>query len=666
MEREGAGYVENIGRRQLLQLGWTAAGAGLVATACDRLDTEPRARDTASGRGKDGALEAPMLAERVRAGELPPRDQRLPDRPLVVEPIDGDAAYGGEWQMAVTGPPGAHWLLRTIGYEHLVRWRPGVVDFSANDVLPNLAEGVEVNADATVYEFALRSGVKWSDGAPFTADDIVFAFEDVLTHSDPGLPALPLWMTTDGAPPKLIKVDDHTIRFQFERTNSLFLQRLATPDGNVLTSYPAHYLTDVHAAYGDDIEARAHEEGLDGWADFFLSRSDLWSHEGHLPTLNAWHLTTSLTGTAQQVVAERNPYYWKVDTDGRQLPYIDRVVFSVIAEPEVIVLRMSNGELDLMDPFETELQDKPVLARGRSSGDYDFVDTFPSWMNTMMIALNLASEDPAKREVFNNRDFRIGLSHGINRDEIIDVVYRRQGEAWQAAPRPESKFYDEEMAKQYTNFDPAAANRHLDLVLPEKDARGRRLGPDGEVFSFAVDVATSLRPDWVEALELIKGHWSAVGIDMRINGIDRSLFSERGNANLHDASVWYGDGGLEVVLEPRWYFPFSSWSLYATPWALWFADPATEGALEPPTAAKRQMELYRELLATPGPDPQDNLMREILEIAKAEFWAIGISILPEMYAVMSNRLRNTPTNLLNAWLFATPGPTNPAQYAIRD
>lgn len=568
--------------------------------------------------------------------------------------------------MAVTGPPGSHWLLRTIGYEHLVRWQPDVVDFSADELGPNLAEKFEVDPDATEYLFRLRAGVKWSDGEPFTADDIVFAYEDVLLHDDPALPTLPLWLTTDGEPPNLVKLDEYTVRFKFAQTNSLFLQRLATPQGNVLTSYPAHYLKEFHAAYNDEVNDLAQEEGFDSWADFFLSRADLWGHEGSLPTLNAWKLTTSLTGTAQQVVAERNPYYWKVDPDGRQLPYIDRVVYSVIAEPEVIVLRMSNGEIDMMDPFETELHDKPVLARGRDAGEYDFVETFPSWMNTMMVAFNLASQDPVKREVFNSPDFRVGLSHAINRDEIIDVVYRRQGEPWQAAPRPESKFYDEELAKQYTEYDVETANQYLDRVLPDKNAQGVRLGPDGEPFSFAVDVATSLRPDWVEALELVRGYWSAVGVDMRVNGIDRSLFSERSDANLHDASVWYGDGGLEVILEPRWYFAFSNWSLFATPWAYWFNDPGAEEAIEPPGAAQRQMELYRELQTTADQEAQDSLMRQILQIAKDEFWAIGISILPEMYGVVSNRLRNTPTSLLNAWLYATPGPTDSPQYSIQD
>src|SRR5690625_5508470 len=100
-------------------------------------------------------------------------------------------------------------------------------------------------------------------------------------------------------------------------------------------------------------------------------------------------------------------------------------------------------------------------------------------MNTTMISLNEDHEDGAKREVFQNKDFRIGLSHAINRQAIIDTVYQRQGEPWQGAPRPEHRFYDEAMAKQYTKNDVEQANQyHHDAGYSKTNANGIRLGPD--------------------------------------------------------------------------------------------------------------------------------------------------------------------------------------------
>ncbi len=614
--------------------------------------------------------EAPILAEKVAAGELPPLEERLPADPKVVQPVESLGQYGGTWRMGLRGGQDNALLVRTIAYEHLVRWTP---DWSG--IEPNIASAYEANEDATEFIFHLREGMKWSDGEPFTADDIVFWWDHVATNSElnPGGP--PSWMVTGGEPGDVEKVDDYTVRFTFKTPNGLFLQRLATPSGADATRYPQHYCQQFHREFNsDNLDALIQEAGANDWVNLFQLKCsgvpgtpyDARWQNGDLPTLNGWILTTPY-GAGTQVVAERNPYYWKVDPEGRQLPYIDKVVYEVGEDVEVLVLKALNGEIDMQDRHIATLANKAVFADNMEAGGYHFYDTIPSSMNTMIIALNLTHKDPVKREIYQNKDFRIGLSHAINRQEIIDVVYVGQGEPWQLAPRPTSPFYNERLAKQYTEYDVDLANEYLDKVLPDQDANGMRLGPDGQPFSIAVDVTTT-QQEWIDALELVKGYWAAVGIELQIKTMDRSLMYTRKDSNEHDAAVWGGDGGLDVILEPRWYFPFSSESLYAEAWQSWYNNPTGEGALtppeEPPAGPKKQMELYDQLKATGDADKQAELMRQILEIAADEFYAIGISLPAPGYGIVRNNFHNVPESMPGSWLYPNPGPTNPEQYWI--
>ncbi len=171
-----------------------------------------------------------------------------------------------------------------------------------------------------------------------------------------------------------------------------------------------------------------------------------------------------------------------------------------------------------------------------------------------------------KREIFNNKDFRIGLSYAIDRQAIIDAAFVGQGEPWQAAPRKESPYYNERLAKQYTEFDVAKANEHLDKAYPKKDGEGFRLGPDGKRISFNIMVIPALG-DFLDSTQLTAQYWQAVGVDAKVQTVDRTLFYDRKDANEHDAAVFLGSGGMgDALFEPTFYFPFWNESLFAVPW----------------------------------------------------------------------------------------------------
>src|SRR5690606_4602717 len=232
--------------------------------------------------------EAPQLAERVAAGEIPPVEERLPVTPRVIEPVDRVGQYGGTWRMGLVGGADTPWLIRTMAYENLVNWN---VDWTG--VIPNLAESYDVNEDSTEFVFHLREGTKWSDVEPLTADDIMCWYEDVFLN-ECLTPAVPAWVMAGGEPVVVEKVDDYTVRFTFSEPNGLFLYNLALPDNSVVTLYPRHYMEQFHVDYNtDNLDELVSQEGTADWVQLFQNKADIHTFSnGDKPVLYAWRLTT--------------------------------------------------------------------------------------------------------------------------------------------------------------------------------------------------------------------------------------------------------------------------------------------------------------------------------------------------------------------------------------
>jgi ABC-type transport system substrate-binding protein len=641
-------------RRRFLAATGAVTFAVTALPGCELLSTDPGSGpDVGRNRGKPGAKESPMLAAQVKSGKLPKLAERLPKAPLTVTPVEEPGAYGGELRSAILGAAEAIQLNRVVGYDYLMRWSP---DWKTEPI-PNIAESVDVAPDAKQFTFHLRAGMRWSNGDPFTADDIVFAQNDVFNNRD-------LFPTEATNPATAEALDPQTVRFTFENPHGLFLQEQASTVGLEMVTKPSSYLKEFHKKYNPDVDSLAKKEKFPSWTEMFFAKTDEWVNT-ELPTLFAWQITNGV-GDGSRVVLERNPYYWKVDTDGRQLPYIDKVVYSVISDPEVILTQVLAGDNDFQLRPSNTLANKPVLAKRREQGDFRFTPAVPSNMNTMVLCLNLTHKDPALREIFRNKDFRIGLSHAINRQEIIDSAYQKQGEPFQAAPRPESEFYDEQYAKQYTEYDVKLAAEHLDRVVPDKDPQGFRLRPDGERLSITIEFATAIFPEYPSVLELIRNYAKDVGVDLRIKGEDRALFDVRtGEAQQHEAAVWQGAGGWnDIYLNPYYYLPVSAGATYfGRAWWDWYLTGGESGE-EPPEPTKRQLDLWDDLRATAEEEARTSLMKEILAIARDEFYVLGINLQPEEYATVSNRVRNVPEEMPNSWVYPSPGPTNPEQYFI--
>ena len=641
-------------RRDLLA--WS--GGALVAATlpgCSFLSTDPTAGKEGGGakpaaKGK----EAPMLASRVDAGDLPALGERLPSSPMVIQPVEQAGKYGGTFQTVLLNTADVPWLGRIVGYDPLVRWNR-----DATDVVPNIAQAIEATSDSREFTIKLREGMKWSDGEPFTADDIVFAYNDVVLNSEIN-PVTPEYLTSDGKPSTVEKVDETTVKVVFAQPNGLFIKKL----GNQvhLISAPRHYMQQFHKKYNKDVDDLVKKEKLSSWSELYLAKADLWAN-ADIPRLHAWKVVNPL-GKGNRVVLERNPYYWKTDADGSQLPYINKVIFDLVSEAQVILLRGTNGELSLSTRHVNTLPNKPVLAQGREKGDYRFIDLETTFMNDMVLCLNLTHADKVKRKIFQNKDFRIALSHAIDRGEMIKSVWQRQGEPYQAAPHPDSDYYDEEFATQFTEFDADKANTLLNKVgLSEKDGEGFRLRPDGKRLLIAIEVASpALVPFWVDGATLVSEFWKKVGVNTVVKNEDRTLFYERKDANQADATVWTGDGGLKCeIIECRWWFPFTNESNYAPLWQLYFNSRGKDGE-KPPAPTLRQMELYWQMVKTPDEAGQKELLREIIQIAKEQFYAIGTVRVPQAYGIAKNNLKNIPKLLPESHIWAAPAQSDPPQW----
>lgn len=603
--------------------------------------------------------EVPALQPMVDAGSLPAMEDRLPENPRVITPIESIGTYGGDFNLALKRGDGTH-LLRLVGYEGLFSW-----DLDWKEMVPNLAEGYEVNADATEYTIHLRKGVKWSDGSPFTSADIAFAYNDLLKNPD--------WL---GARPDYIAVpddttveiiDDWTYRVKLAKPNGLYIFQLTNVDGTQIALFNKAYCSQFHPAYNPNADADAAALGLADWRALFeqkcaeMGGEPRWMNPAR-PVLEAWVVESPPTATAEFSIFTRNPYYFKVDTEGNQLPYLDRLNFSISNEGPDMILRAMNGQVDFQDRNINPLNQKPVYLENAEAGGYHLVDEVPSNMNVMVMMFNQTVTDPVLQAIFAEKDFRIAMSLATDRQEIIDAIYVGQGEPFQAAPRPESKYYDEDYAKQYTEYDLDQANTLLDgLGLDHRDGDNFRLRSDGKRLTISVETFDTARPDWVDNLELIKGQWQRVGIDLQVKVVDRNLVDEHRRANLHQMQIWGGDGGLDVVADPHYYMVSSDESAWGVPWYYWFNDNSAAGAVEPPESIKKQRELYDELFQTPDAEGQDALMKQILDIGKDDFYVMGISLTGKGYAVVRNNVHNVPASQPAAYTYPTPGPMQISQ-----
>ena len=493
--------------------------------------------------------EAPMLANRVSKGTLPPVSERLPQNPLIVVPLKEIGLYGGTIRRALTGDvvqyPG---ISKTLGENLMGHERP-----IANSIQLNMAEDYQYQDDGRTAIFKIRKGVKWSDGAPYTVDDILFWYHDVSMNDEARNSPLPpsVWIV-DNKPIQMEKVDDYTLKITSPRPLGRILYTFALD----YSALPKHILSRYHPKYNSEATYEAFRDSTTNAKLFF---------KPDLPRISAW--VPRQWDRGQRVVYERNPYYWKIDTKGNQLPYADRIVFTVIREPQVILLKFINGELDLFGRY-SQINMLPTLKAGERKGKYK-LRLSPSDYGPAFY-VNWDAPKPALAQAFRDIQVRIALSLALNREEISQIVYHGLLEPGGYSFGPSNPFYSKEDHMKYTEFDPSKA-RHLleEAGYRDTDGDGYRELKDGSRFEMNIDVVAPSA--WVDVCELVAEQWREIGIKTNLNAALRDIIWPRRTNGSFDVHYW----GLTGPTDPLG--RLNEWAIMGPTLPYWHRTASTEG-----------------------------------------------------------------------------------------
>lgn len=612
--------------------------------------------------------EAPQLAEEVKAGKLPPVEDRLPQEPLVVEGAEGVGQYGGTWRRGFTGPSDFNGYVRVV-YDGLVRFSP-----DGTKVEPKVALGWENSADFKEWTILLREGAKWSDGSPLTADDILFWYNDVLLNQDI-TPSLPKWMrNADGSVALVEKVNDYAVKFTYAEQNTLFLYELANQDGGDRTYapfLPAHYLKQFHPTYGNqaDIDKLVADAKFQTWTELFASKNAPFENPER-PTMAAWVPASRISD--QVFTLKRNPYYVGVDTAGNQLPYLDEVRFTFFADAQALNLAAIAGELDQQDRH-VNMMNYPVLKENEGKGQYRVI-TWPSFGGADAVVMfnQTYQKDPELGQLMQNRDFRIAMSHAIDRNQIQESAFLGLGEPRQAVAAPWHPYYPgDEVAQRYTEFDQAKANELLDSIgLDKKNAEGYRLYQGTETpVTIEISVVPAFGP-WPDVAQLIAQNWEEVGIKTIVQVRERALHFQMRSSNDLQTEIWNEDtGGFPFTGAPKYDPRIGGGNAGLTLAPLvrqWYATDGKEG-VEPTPEMKRIVEIM-DKAKTVGPEEQIKLAKELYDHWTQQMYEIGIIGLSPMVqgvAVVNNNLMNVPEQLGNDWPLRTPGNARPETWYFK-
>jgi peptide/nickel transport system substrate-binding protein len=621
--------------------------------------------------------EAPALAELVKAGKLPPVQQRIPQEPMVLKPLRSVGKYGGTWRRGFLGPGDSENGNRVRSSDKLLFW-----DVNGTSIAPNVAKGWETSADGRRTTLFLRKGMKWSDGAPFTADDFMFWYEDMYQNKDLIKSPAPE-LAANGKPGRISKIDETTVLFEFDDPHFLFASQLAgdtqvgggqsrlQSEERELGLYaPAHYLKQFLPKYSsvDSLNQKAKAAGFDTWAQAFKNKSD-WRLNPDVPTISAWRMVQPIN--SQTWVLERNAYFWAVDTAGNQLPYLDKVQLTLAENPEIINLRAIAGEYDYMERF-IDLAKLPVFLENAARGKYK-VHLDPGFNGSdSELKFNFAYRlDPEIQKWFANLDFRRALALGIDREQINEAFFLGLGVTGTPIPAdniPESPGKD--WRQRWATLDVAKANAMLDAIgLKKKDAEGFRLRTDnGERLRLQIDVAQTLSPTWPQQAEMIIQQWRAIGIwaDMRL--FERSLFYTRVRNDQNQIVLWSNNGSESMYLYTIPVLPIDPQSSFGgAAYAQWYASNGAIGIKPTDPELLKGFDLLRSAASQPE-ERRTQIAQEIWKLLVDQVWSIGMVGQSPAYMgtrVVNERLENVPARTCVSQHCRTPWSGHPEQWYYR-
>ena len=630
-----------------------AAGA-FAGGATDESGAAPAAEmEAAAGAEAPGEYrEHPLLAEMVRQGLIPPVAERLPDEPKVVTPLDEVGRYGGTAN--IYEPTYTFELMQLMGVA-----TPFVQDVHGTPGLPQLYLGYEVNDDFTEWTFHLRPGVKWSDGELFTArtmydywryyranpdinpqidPDKVVIEDNAITFTDEPLEAV-------GRTVRKEIIDDYTIKYTSDKPYP-FLINSASHSYSMMESVirPMHFLNQLDPTFigMEAAQTLAQKAGFEHWYQLYLQvgraqRQSSGQFIGNLPPTLAPYVMVDV-GAARRVY-ERNPYYWKVDTAGQQLPYIDRIVTNQVTDREAVDARIIAGDADFAG-FNTNTPSIPLYRQYEEQGGYRTT----IWQNTftaLVLWPNYCYADEALATAFRNRDFRMALQLAVDRHRINDEVMFGQSRVVRHVPKPETNIlFEKELETKYIEFEPERSAAILDEIgYVDADGDGWRDAPGGAPLKWTIpymDVETPRVP----IIEIILEDWHELGLNVDAQIVEGSLHWQMFGANELPMLLWHSQSNIPLS---------QSRDFHGAPghngvcWRTWYISRGASGVEPPPEVVEFYDWFYQEYLTAGSEEEMREAGLKVWRSQVENFWFID-TVADFPYPVVTAKdMKNIPT-----------------------
>jgi len=604
--------------------------------------------------------EAPMLTEMVEAGNLPPVDERLPSNPTVVNAVSV-GQYGGTWHRAYNGP-GDRWGPTKLMEERVLKW---AADENGTAYLePGYIESHSVNEDSTEFTFTLLDGLKWSDGHPVTTEDVKFWYEDVFLNTAL-VPTIDPTFAPGGVPMQVEIADERTFTVKFAQPYVYFLEILAKDSTGEPSLdrpsfiMPKHYLSQFNDKYAseDELKAAAAAYNVEKWTDLWGSRGVVtaWWFNPELPVVTAWMIETP--APAETVTMVRNPYYYAVDQEGNQLPYIDRIAHRLFQDNETLSLMVAQGQIDAQNRF-MQLANYTFYRENEERGDYHTLRWIGATVWSLMPNYNV--KDEVLNALYDQFDFREAMQLAVDRELVNELAYSGLAEPRSASPITGSPYFNEELETYLTDYDPDRADELLDgLGLTERDSAGFRLRPDGQRLTIVIEAYDAVHS---KPLELLAENYRDVGIELLARIVDRTQW-ENNRRNNDFQMQWMPFDRLSVVpADPRRMMGDDG---FASEYFKWYETNGVEG-IEPAedNPIRDVWAFWDEASEAASVEVADAAVNKMIDTFVRSAWVIGVVGEEPAPIIVSNKFHNLRDGLVLDDVHRGKGIAYPAQFWI--
>ena len=637
----------------------------------------------ASAEGSYG--QAPMLEALVESGEIPAIEERLPENPRVIHEILDEyldpeiGEYGGTMRFVADGP---NWDADIfIGMtENLLT----MASANSDDITANIVESYEVNDELTEYTFTLRKGLKWSDGVEVTMEDFEFAINDVIFNEEI-TPVVAAYMrdagSADGDPFTFEVVDDYTFKISFKKAYGGFPVHISIAGWKGYTDLlkPAHFLKQFHIAYAEECHGSldAYYEFLQPYATCLgyddVTEEDTWVQVFNQVDMTNWECTdpsdflTSVTfadaGQTENFphlypwtmissenninTWERNPYYFKVDEDGNQLPYIDYLTSTLVEDQQMIQLKVMTGEVDFMREAAT-LDNVSLYKENEENANITAYIT-DMHVNPCAVNINLNyglntdgtvkddADSQAWQEMVQDIRFRQALMHAIDAEEVIESVFTGMGDV--------SEYFA-------CDGDTDTANALLDeMGAVDVDGDGYRETPSGKKFQWQMWQANETS-EQVKVCELYAEYWQGIGLNVQVYSTDGTLLDSSRQANeIPMRIIWLTSNAMWHYQE--WYTNMPLWDKWVTNGGLNGTLVGNAEYLEPPQEWKDFVLMIQSCFTTDPTTAVNETVPALMQIEADTLWNIIPFERVQQCVVINSDVGNIPTGGVGiSWNFA--------------